>query len=134
MTKADPATEAALLAIHDSFCAGFAERDAGRIGRLFAQDDDIAMVTSEDALLRGIEEIGAFLERYARGPTTYSWRWERRDASAAGSVGWLLAQGTETAASDDGQHTSPYRMTLLCEQREGDWRLLQVHGSSPHEG
>lgn len=132
--KADPETEAALLAMHESFCTGFAERDAARVARLFAPDADAVMVTSEDALLRGSDEIGTFLERYARGRTTYAWRWDRRDVSAAGDVGWLLAVGTETAASDDAEHTTPYRMTIVCERRRDRWRLLQVHGSSPHEG
>ncbi|MBD0348349.1 MAG: nuclear transport factor 2 family protein [Thermoleophilia bacterium] len=132
--EADAATEAALLAVHDAFCSGFAERDPDRVGRWFPPDGDVVMVTSEDALLRGTAEIRAFLERYARGRTTYSWSWERRDASAAGTVAWLLAQGVETAASELGHQSHPYRMTLVCERRDGRWWLLQVHGSSPHQG
>jgi hypothetical protein len=28
----------------------------------------------------------------------------------------------------------PYRMSMVCEKREGRWLLVQVHGSSPHQG
>jgi ketosteroid isomerase-like protein len=80
----DAQTEAALLEILESFCSGFAARDADGVMQLFAQDADVVMVTSEESLLRGPDEIRAFLERYARGTTTYSWTWYRRDVSAAG--------------------------------------------------
>jgi hypothetical protein len=92
------------------------------------------MVTSEEPLLRGPDEVGTFLQRYARGRTEYSWTWDRRDVSAAGTVGWLLAEGVESAASDDHEEQHPYRMSMVCEKRDGHWLLLQVHGSSPHPG
>jgi hypothetical protein len=92
------------------------------------------MVTSEDALLRGPDVIRAFLRRYERGSTTYSWTWERRSASAAGTVGWLLAEGWENVAEGDHEGRHPYRMSMVCEKRDGRWLLLQAHGSSPHHG
>ena len=128
----DAQTEAALLEILESFCSGFAARDADGVMQLFAQDADVVMVTSEESLLRGPDEIRAFLERYARGTTTYSWTWHRRDVSAAGVVGWLLAEGTETAATEGREEKHPYRMTVVCEKRDDRWVLLQIHGSSPH--
>ena len=133
--RADAQTEAALLEILESFCSGFAARDADGVMQLFAQDADVVMVTSEESLLRGPDEIKAFLQRYVRGTTTYSWTWDRRDVSAAGAVGWLLAEGTETAAAAEGREEKhPYRMSVVCEKRDGRWLLLQIHGSSPHHG
>jgi uncharacterized protein (TIGR02246 family) len=130
--RADQQTEAALLEILERFCAGFAARDAEGVMQLFAPDAEIVMVTSEESLLRGHDEIRAFLQRYAQGPTTYSWTWDRRDVSAAGAVGWLLAEGTETAASEGREEEHTYRMSAVCEQRDGQWLLVQIHGSSPH--
>ncbi len=130
--RADPSTEAALLEILDQFCSAFATRDVNGVIDLFAPDLDVVMITSEEALLRGPREIASFVRRYARGETTYSWEWERCDVSRAGSVGWLLAQGTETAAQEGDEEKHPYRMSMVCEQREGRWLLVQVHGSSPH--
>ena len=132
--KADPQTEAALLEMLERFCSGFTKRDAEAVIHLFAQDADIVMVTSEEPLLRGPEEVGAFLHRYAQGRTTYSWAWHSRDASAAAAVGWLLAEGVETAASEGSEEKHPYRMSMVCENRDGRWVLMQVHGSSPHHG
>ena len=130
--KADAQTEAALLEILESFCSGFAARDVDDVMRLFAQDPDVVMVTSEEPLLRGPDEIRAFLQGYVRGAATYSWTWDRREASAAGNVGWLLAEGMETAAAEGREEKHPYRMSVVCENRDGRWLLVQIHGSSPH--
>jgi ketosteroid isomerase-like protein len=124
--------EGELVEVLERFCSRFSARDVEGVNELFAPDESTVMITSGDALLRGPEEIRAFLERYARGPTTYSWRWHHRDASVNGSVGWLLAQGAETAVGDGGEQRFPYRMTLVCERRGDRWLITQIHGSSPH--
>jgi hypothetical protein len=49
-------------------------------------------------------------------------------------VAWLLAEGTETAATGHSEEKHPYRMTLVCERRDDRWILVQIHGSSPHGG
>jgi uncharacterized protein (TIGR02246 family) len=132
--KADVQTEAAMAGMLDRFCSAFQARDAEAAMRLFAPDPDIVVVTSEESLLRGPDEVQAFLRAYVQGPTTYSWTWDRLEVSSAGAVAWLLAVGTETAASSRGEQKHPYRMTILCEKRDERWLLLQVHGSSPHHG
>jgi uncharacterized protein (TIGR02246 family) len=130
--RTDAQTEAELLEILERFCSGFAAGDAEGVAQLFAPDADVVMVTSEEALLRGPDEVRAFLHRYVQGATRYSWMWDRYDVSAAGAVGWLLAEGTETSAAEGREDKHPYRMTVVCEQRNGRWFLVQIHGSSPH--
>ena len=132
--RTDAQTEAALLEVLERFCSGFAARDADGVVQLFAPDPDVVMVTSEESLLRGLDEVTAFLHRYAQGTTSYSWTWDRRDVSAAGAVGWLLAEGTETATAENAEVQHPYRMSMVCEKRDGRWLLQLVHGSSPHQG
>jgi uncharacterized protein (TIGR02246 family) len=132
--RADAQTEAALLEVLERFCSGFAAQDADRVLELFAPDPDVVMVTSEESLLRSPGEVKAFLHRYARGLTKYSWTWDRCDVSAAGGVGWLLAEGEEVADAEGRQEKHSYRMSLVCEKREGRWLLVQIHGSSPHRG
>ena len=124
--------ETELIEVMERFCSGFAARDAEAVISLFAPDPDLVVVTSEQAVIRGPAELRRFLDRYVDGPTTYSWEWDRCDVSTSGSVAWLLAEGTETAASEDRVERHPYRMTMVCERREGRWLLRQVHGSSPH--
>ena len=114
--RADPQTEAAVIKIHERFCSAFAAHDPDGVIQLFAPDADIVMVTSEEPLLRGPDDVRAFLRRYARGTTTYSWTWDRCDVSAAGAVAWLAAEGVETAATADHEQKHPYRMSLVCEK------------------
>lgn len=132
--KADRQTEAALLEFLDRFCSRFAAGDAEGLMQLVAPDADVAIVTSGEPLLRGPDELTAFLRRYAQGASRYSWAWDVVTVSAAGAVGWLLAEGTETVAMDEGEEQHPYRMSMVCEKRDGRWLLVQGHGSSPHEG
>jgi uncharacterized protein (TIGR02246 family) len=130
--RPDAQTQAELVEVLERFCAAFAARDAGAVMRLVAPDADVVVVTSEQPLLRGQDDLAAFLDRYVKGPTTYSWEWHRYDVSASGSVAWLLAEGVETAASEGCEAEHPYRMTMVLESREDHWWPVQVHGSSPH--
>jgi uncharacterized protein (TIGR02246 family) len=132
--RPDTETAASVIEVLESFCSSFEARDAERVMQLFAPDTDITVVTSEESLLRGPDELSAFLHRYVQGATTYSWVWNRRDVSIAGAVAWLLAEGTETAATESSKVEHPYRMTMICEKRGDRWLLVQVHGSSPHHG
>jgi limonene-1,2-epoxide hydrolase len=127
-------SEEDLLSVLHSFCTAFTNRDAEGVMRLLASEAEVQVVTSEESLLRGHEELRAFLDRYVNGPTTYAWEWDRHDVFQLGPVGWLLAEGTEIATSGDRQVKNRYRMTMVCESREGRWTLRQLHGSSPHHG
>jgi uncharacterized protein (TIGR02246 family) len=130
--KSDTTIEAELIGVLERFCSAFADRDAEAVIHLFVDDGDVVVVTSEEPLLRGAAELIGFLNRYVNGPTTYSWAWDRHDVAAAGSVAWLLAEGTETATSADHAERHPYRMTMVLERHSDHWLLRQVHGSSPH--
>jgi uncharacterized protein (TIGR02246 family) len=130
--KPNQDTKPALIGVLERFCSAFADRKAEAVMDLFAPDGDVIVVTSEEPLLRGATELQGFLDRYVDGPTTYSWEWDRHDVSTAGSVAWLLAEGTETAVSADHVERHPYRMTMVLERHRDRWLLRQVHGSSPH--
>ena len=71
--KADAQTEAAMVGMLDSFCSAFQARDVEAVMRLFAPDPDVVVVTSEEPLLRGPDELEDFLRAYVQGSTTYSW-------------------------------------------------------------
>ena len=120
-----------MLAVHESFCEGFARRDAAAVIALFASDPGIVVVTSGDSVLEGPEELRGFLLRYAEGQVAYSWEWETRSATLGADDAWVLAQGTEIATSETGEARHPYRMTMGMRKQGGEWLLMQVHGSSP---
>ncbi|MBA2240650.1 MAG: nuclear transport factor 2 family protein [Solirubrobacterales bacterium] len=125
--------EAELLGLHDRFCSAFASRDAAAILATVTDRPDLVVVTSEDALLQGPAQLEAFLDQYAAGPTTYSWSWDRREASVSEGFGLLLAVGKELAVSGDQRVQTPYRMTVVAAPVDGAWAIVQVHGSSPHD-
>ena len=127
-------SQEALLAVLDAFCTAFERRDRDAVMGLLAPDSEVAVVTSEEPLLRGHDELRRFLDSYVASATTYSWKWARREVFKAGAVAWLLAEGTETATTEDRQENHPYRMTMVCENRDGRWMIRQVHGSSPQSG
>jgi hypothetical protein len=127
-----PRAETELLDLHDRFCEGFANCRPELVLETVAGISELVVVTSEETVLRGVGELETFLERYAAGRTTYSWTWDRRDATSFETWGSLLAIGTETASGDGGQKAAPYRMTLVAQRRNDRWELVQVHGSSPH--
>ena len=126
-------SESELLALHDRFCQGFANRVPDSVLEAVTDSAKLAVVTSEEALLRGTDELRAFLERYAAGPTTYSWTWDRRDTATFETWGCVLAVGTERASTEEGEESTPYRMTLVAERLTDRWAIVQVHGSSPHQ-
>lgn len=121
-----------VIDVLDAFCDALARHDVGAVVGLLVPGDDVMVVTSEEAVLRDRSQFQAFLERYATGATTYSWKWERSTVAVSGEVAWLLAEGVETATSPTGETRTPYRMTMLCQRHHGHWKLAQVHGSSPH--
>jgi hypothetical protein len=90
----DARTEAEGIGVLARFRAAVAARDTAGVLGSCAPDPDVVVVTSEQPLLRGHEELVAFVGGYAEGPTTYSWEWRSCEVSAAGTAAWLLAQGT----------------------------------------
>ena len=99
--------EARLLALHDQFCQGFADRRPDLVLEVVVDNAGLVVVTSEESLLRGIEALEAFLQRYVNGDTTYSWTWDQRDVVCSDDWGCLLAVGTETASSQTAEHQTP---------------------------
>jgi len=121
-----------VIGVLEEFCGAFARRDVMAVARLLLPREDVMVVTSEDAVLRSRTQLDAFLQTYANGATTYSWQWDRATVAVSGEVAWLLAEGFETAEGPSGMVRTPYRMTLLCQRHNGQWKIGQVHGSSPH--
>jgi ketosteroid isomerase-like protein len=129
----DDQTASDLFGVLEAFCGAFEQRDTDAVMRLVARDPALIVVTSEEAILRGPDELAAFLRRYELGTTTYSWTWDRHDVGVSGNTAWLLAEGWETAATSGRAERHPYRMTMTFRQVAEQWTLVLVHGSSPHQ-
>jgi SnoaL-like domain len=116
----------------DLLSEAVAGKDRVALASLFADGERVAFVTSEESVLLGTPRIEAFAGRYADSPVTYVFRWSHVDAIEVDELSWLLAIGTETASSPEGDVENPYRATLLAQRVDADWRIVQFHGSSPH--
>jgi ketosteroid isomerase-like protein len=100
--------------------------------RLLAPTDDIVVITSEEPFLRGSVELRHFLGPLRRRSDNLRVGVGPVDVSTAGPIAWLLAEGTETATSEDHVARHRYRMTMVLEGHRDHWLVRQVHGSSPH--
>ena len=60
----------------------------------FAPDDDVLLIGSEAGeVAKGKHELEAFFRRIYAREASYSWEWERIDASHAGDLVWFFAEG-----------------------------------------
>ena len=112
-----------------AFADAMAVKDAGAVGALFTTNP--ILVGSEDVVLVGREELDAFIARYATGDTTYRWEWDRTEHRDLADTAVALAVGTEVSTRADGEQRHPYRMTVVAIRTRGDWRIAQLHGSTP---
>ena len=130
--KADARTEAAVMAVLDKFSDACARRDLEDVFRLFAPDADIVVVASEAGQRwNGAKEVKAFFERLFSRPLAYSFSWDWHWVWSAGSVSWVMTEGTEHLRGEHQEANFPYRMSAVLEQRREEWKLVLLHGSEP---
>jgi hypothetical protein len=141
-----PVDEAELIEALDRFCSGFAGRDADAILSALALEPDLIVVTSEEPLLRGPDELRAFLDRYVEGDTTYSWavgsprcvdRWIARLALGRGDRDCRSTDrhpDTDVLRRDKTMRGQPERAALRAKEERSDRQArlpLLVHSERP---
>jgi SnoaL-like domain len=124
--------ETDLAQVLSGFCAGFEAKDPDAVLAVFSTAQDVTLITSEKHVLRGREALEQFLDVYAAGPTKYSWTWSQIETTARLPIGWLFAEGIETATTNGNDVRTAYRMTIVCELEGDRWHARLAHGSSPH--
>lgn len=75
-----------MVGMLDRFCCAFRARDAEAVMGLFAPDPDVAVVTSEESLLRGPDKLQDFLRAYVQGHVAQL----SKGAANAGADGCVL--------------------------------------------
>ena len=127
--------EAAVLATLDRFGDACSRMDVAAALNVFAADDDILLVGSEAGeMARGRDAMEAFLRRVLRAAGGYSWAWDWRTVSHAGSVAWIFAEGTARAGGGPEAVSIPYRVSIVLEMQGDIWRWRLFHGSEPAGG
>jgi hypothetical protein len=98
----------------------------------FADDAHVAMIGSAD--------FEVFLD--AGGVDTYFalarehevkafWTWKHRRVWGSGDVAWVYADSDFTFTVDGIEQTLLYRLTMICQRRDDEWRIVLFHGSEP---
>jgi ketosteroid isomerase-like protein len=97
----------------------------------FALGEDVLLIGSEAGeAAKGSQEITEFFARIFERDATFSWEWDRIEASHTGSLAWFFAEGRVVVAAGE-QRKSPYRVSGVLERRGGRWLWRQYHGSEP---
>jgi ketosteroid isomerase-like protein len=109
----------------------FARKDTGSALSAFTDRDDLLVVNAGANTFRGKASVAAYVDAYKADAVVYEWLWESVESTNLVDVGWLFAEGTEIKTTPEGTRRLPYRVTLVVRCEEGDWRIVQFHGSSP---
>ena len=98
----------------------------------FAEDADIALIGSADfEVFLGVDGVDAYFALIREHNATSSWVWKDRRVWAVGDIAWAYADSDFSYTFDGTEHTMPYRLTMVCQRREGEWRIVLFHGSEP---
>lgn len=120
-----------VLAALDALGRRIAAKDPAFV-ELFAPDDDVRLIGSEHGeLAEGRAAIGALLAGFFASPVRLGWEWSRRDATVAGDIAWLFADGVVVVGDADGEARRPYCLTGVLQRIGGEWRWRLFHGSEP---
>jgi uncharacterized protein (TIGR02246 family) len=132
--KADPTAERALQAALDEFNSAWAARDLEGLLSLFAEDDDVVLLGSDQReTARGREELSRLLRYFFEQPIAYWWEWDRREVFAVDQLAWVVTEGIIVEAGPHEELRVPYRFTGVLQEREGRWVWVLFHGSVPDE-
>ena len=133
--KADPKTEAAVMAVMNQFIESFQKQDLDGNLPLYAPDDDVVAIgTGADEKCVGLAEIKTASERTFTQSETQSIQLSWHSVSAAGAVAWVASDGIMQAKVSGQEMSFPIRLTFVLERRGERWLIVHLHWSLPAAG
>jgi ketosteroid isomerase-like protein len=130
--KAEFLTECAVKAALMEFAEAYHSQDIPALLSFYAPDNDVVVIGStEEEKCVGIQAIREAYERdFAQsGPVLLEFTWI--SVFAVGSVSWVAAECLAHATVDEEVNTFPARLTVVLENRDERWLILQQHFSFP---
>jgi uncharacterized protein (TIGR02246 family) len=124
--------EEAVLATNAEMARAAEAVDAERLFSFMLETDKgsviqngVFLATREDALRR--------VKANLRGISRLEYRWKREHVTVlSAEVALLTAEGESVATTTEGQvFTTPFAQTVVFVMREGHWKALHAHQSSP---
>ena len=133
--KADGKTEAEVMDVIKQCFEAFNKQDLNACLAFFAPDPDVVAIgTGGDEKCIGLAEIKAIFERafaqFEDASVEFGWH----SVSAAGSVAWVAVDVTLRVKTGGREISEPLRLTVVLEQREDKWLVVQWHDSLPAAG
>jgi ketosteroid isomerase-like protein len=133
--KADQETEAAVLAVMDSWLSSYQKRDIQGLMRLVAPDEDVLLYgTGIDEKRIGPAQYRLQAERDWAQTEALAFDFAARHVSAAGPVAWVAGDGLGQGRVGGQTIAFPLRMTAVLEKRGDNWLIVQSHVSVPAAG
>jgi ketosteroid isomerase-like protein len=126
------AIEEAVLAAHGEMTRAGAAVDADRLFS-FMLDTDKGSVIQNGAFLTTRDEALQRVKANMQGISRIEYRWRRRFVTALSADAALVtAEGESIATIADGRIiTTPFAQTVVFVMREGRWKVIHAHQSSP---
>ena len=96
-------------------------------------DTDKGSVIQNGMFLATREEALQRVKANLRGISKIVYRWKRQHVTAlSADVALLTADGESVATTTEGQvFTTPFAQTVVFVKREGQWKAIHAHQSSP---
>ena len=133
--KADPKTEAAVVAVVKQWFEAFANGDMDSVLAFVAPDPEVVIIgTGKDDKCIGSAELRTAADRAFTETKGASVRIGWHTVSAIGSLAWVAPDVTFRGKTSKGETYLPLRYTGVLEQRENGWLIVQSHDSLPTAG
>lgn len=133
--RADAGTEAAVIKTMNRIVDSYKMRDMEALVACFAPDSDVVMYgTGADEKRVGLEEIRFQAQRDRDQTDSISMVFHETSVSAAGPVAWVASDGGFQIRAGGQEFTAPARLSLVLEERNGDWLVVHAHFSVPAAG
>ncbi len=130
--KASTETTNDVLAVLQAYADTYARRDADGMLGLFADDADLVVFGSgADELRIGKQEVLVQARRDWSQSDSISLAYDWSSVSAAGAVAWASTKLTVVVQANGQRLTIPARFSVVLEQRDGRWLIVQGHFSFP---
>lgn len=108
-------------------------RDQSLLDALWGEGGFVLVGSEVGEICRTRSELAAKIGAIFAHPSTFIFDFPRRTVRIAGSVAWVVAEGTLARRETDGTEQSrPYIACCIFELVDGVWRWRQFFGSEPY--
>jgi uncharacterized protein (TIGR02246 family) len=129
--QADAAIEKAVLAANDQVTRAAEARDADRFFSFLA-DTTKGSVIQDGVLSLTPQAVRARIEPGFRRPVKVEYRWKQQHVTVlAPDTVLLVGDGETVVTTDQGTVTQPFAQSAIWVLRNGGWKILHAHQSTP---